>query len=189
MPCPSDRRGRRIERSKRPVRFGRPSIARIATLAGSMLVVGFFGYNCYQRNVYGGRCARRWTRNDGCSSEARAPRARRCRWSRTPSPINRINDWSKTDAVHVADQSDRDTATAAMPHAVGDASGFVPQVSRRVGPNSPSLDRLTSGWRVTVVAVQTGENVRRRSTRDYSSGRGVAAWYGAVNCAMHRRHR
>lgn len=35
---------------ERPVRFGRPSIARIATLAVSMLVVGFFGYNCYQRN-------------------------------------------------------------------------------------------------------------------------------------------
>jgi peptidoglycan/LPS O-acetylase OafA/YrhL len=40
---------------ERPVRFGRPSIVRIATLAGSMLVVGFFGYNCYQRNGLGYR--------------------------------------------------------------------------------------------------------------------------------------
>ena len=40
---------------ERPVRFGRPSIARIATLAGSMLVVGFFGYNGYQRNGLGYR--------------------------------------------------------------------------------------------------------------------------------------
>ena len=40
---------------EKPVRFGPPNIARIATLAGSMLVVGFFGYNCYQRDGLGYR--------------------------------------------------------------------------------------------------------------------------------------
>ena len=40
---------------ERPLRFGPPSIARIATLVASMLVVGFFGYNCYQRNGLGYR--------------------------------------------------------------------------------------------------------------------------------------
>jgi hypothetical protein len=40
---------------ERPVRSGRPSAAMIGTLAVSMLVVGFFGYNSYQRNGLGYR--------------------------------------------------------------------------------------------------------------------------------------
>jgi peptidoglycan/LPS O-acetylase OafA/YrhL len=40
---------------ERPVRFGRPSNAKVAVLTACMLVVGFFGYNCYRRDGLGYR--------------------------------------------------------------------------------------------------------------------------------------
>ena len=42
---------------EKPIRFGRPSRGKILTLCGLLAVLGFIGYNCYQREGYHFRAA------------------------------------------------------------------------------------------------------------------------------------